>query len=73
MTYILKTKDVLMKETFNSVKKGEVLDSNSKPYEEHFLKEVLQFFENIEEYEKCEIINNYIKNRFNHNVGYKLK
>ena len=73
MRFKVKGKDFIMEETFERINSNKHFNKNLIPYKEKLLIETLKFFEEKEDYEKCEIINNFIKNRFNHEVGYKLK
>lgn len=44
--------------------------NNLKPYPKNILNEVLEYFEKKEEFEKCQFIKDFIKDRFNHNKKY---
>lgn len=73
MRFKVKPANFLMEETLERIKSNKHFDRNLIPYKEKFLIKTLKFFEEKEEFEKCKIIHNFIKIRFNHEVGYKLK
>jgi len=68
---VMKSYEYLMQDTFNRIKGGKITDENFKPYTEEFIKKILQYFENKEEYEKCKTISDFLNIRFNHDLNYK--
>ena len=56
---------------FNRVKSGTPYDRKLKLYSEKYLTKVVKYLEVEEEYEKCYILSEYIKERFNHELNYK--
>ena len=56
---------------FNRVKSGAPYDRKLKLYSEKYLIKVVKKLEEEEEYEKCSILSEYIKERFNHELNYK--
>ena len=56
---------------FNRVKSGTPYDRKLKLYSEKYLTKVVKKLEEEEEYEKCFILSEYIKERFNHELNYK--
>ena len=58
--------DVLMYDTLGRLNQGLYFDSDLKPYRKEFLETVLNFFQERERYEECQIIRDIIKKRFNH-------
>ena len=56
---------------FNRVKSGTPYDRKLKLYSEKYLIKVVKKLEEEEEYEKCSILSEYIKERFNHELNYK--
>ena len=56
---------------FNRVKSGTPYDIKLKLYSEKYLIKVVKKLEEEEEYEKCSILSEYIKERFNHELNYK--
>lgn len=67
---ILHSYDYLMNENFHRIKSGKLYDEKFKPYTKKFINDIIKYFENREEYEKCQILNNYIINYFDHNINY---
>ena len=57
-------------EIFERVSIGLPYDKNLKPYSKVQLELALNHFIEVEEYEKCKIIDDFIKNRFNHEDNY---
>jgi hypothetical protein len=55
----------------NRVKSGTPYDRKLKLYSEKYLTKVVKKLEEEEEYEKCSILSEYIKERFNHELNYK--
>ena len=56
---------------FDRVKSGTPYDRKLKLYSEKYLIKVVKKLEEEEEYEKCSILSEYIKERFNHELNYK--
>jgi hypothetical protein len=67
----LKSYEYLMIETFKRIKENKHYDVNFKPYSKELLKNLLTFFEEREEYEKCKMIHEFIESRYNHELNYK--
>ncbi len=71
MSYLkLKTLNSFMNELYQRISENKPFDNNLKPYKESQIREVLEYFESREDYEKCQIISNFLNNRFNHTVNY---
>jgi hypothetical protein len=51
---------------FNRIKCGIYFDEKLKPYSKNFMIQCLEYFKNEEKYQECAILNDIIKNRFNH-------
>ena len=66
----LTTKDSLMREIFKRIRENKPFDKNLKPYKEDLLKMTLNHFEEKEDYEKCQILSDFINERFNHVKNY---
>jgi len=62
-----------MDEMYDRILQNKPFDSRLKPYSKNNLKQLLSYLEQIEEYEKCQIINIFIKKRFNHKYNFILK
>ena len=67
----LKSYEYLMIETFKRIKENKHYDVNFKPYNKELLNNLLRFFEEREEYEKCQLIHEFIESRYNHELNYK--
>ena len=71
MSYIkLRTLNSFMNEIYQRVSENKPFDYNLKPYKESQIKEVLEYFEIREDYEKCQILSNFLNSRFNHTINY---
>lgn len=57
---------------YNRICKNKPFDKKLKPYSKKDLKKLLTYLEQKEEYEKCQVVNNFIKKRFNHEYNYIL-
>jgi hypothetical protein len=66
----LRTKESLMREVFERISENKPFDKNLKPYKEDLLKKILDHFEEKEDYEKCQVISNFLNKRFNHITNY---
>lgn len=69
----IRTKNSVMNEIYQRILQNKPFDKNLKPYTREKLISTLLYFENIEEYEKCQSISGFIQNRFNHSVNFKIK
>lgn len=68
---VLKSYEYLMQDTLDRIISGKVSDEKFKPYTEIFIRKVMKYFEDKEEYEKCKILSDFINTRFNHDLNYK--
>jgi hypothetical protein len=59
-----------MEETYRRISENKPFDTNLKTYKKSKIKEVLEYFENREDYEKCQVISNFLNKRFNHIENY---
>ena len=66
----IRSNEFIMKETYNRIESNKCFDIKLKPYKKDFLEKVLLYFEEKEEFEKCVVINNFIKQGFNHKLNY---
>jgi hypothetical protein len=66
----LRTLNSFMNEVYDRVSKNKPFDTSLKPYKESLIKEVLCYFEDKEDYEKCQVLSDFINVRFNHIVNY---
>jgi hypothetical protein len=70
MSFKLKTLNSFMYEIYNRLSENKPFDNKLKPYKESKIKEVLEYFEQQEDYEKCKIISDFLNKRFNHIQNY---
>ncbi len=68
----LRSLDYKMNEILSRLNQGKTYGYDLKPYGEKVLKRALKFFEENEEYEKCQLLIKYIENRFNHEKNYLI-
>lgn len=66
----LKTKDSYLKEIYQRISENKPFDKNLKPYKEDLLRETLLYFQEKEDYEKCQVLSDFISQRFNHITNY---
>jgi hypothetical protein len=72
MIKVLKSYDNLINSNFQRISNGKHFDEKFKLYDQKFLNEMIFYYQNREEYEKCQFLLNYIKNRFDHKKNYTL-
>jgi hypothetical protein len=71
MSYLkLKTLNSFMNEFYIRVSENKPFDVNLKPYKESQIRDLLEYFEAKEDYEKCQVISNFLNKRFNHISNY---
>ena len=71
MSYLkLRTLNSFMFEVYERISQNKPFDTSLKPYKESQVKDVLDYFEEREDYEKCQVISNFINERFNHDINY---
>jgi hypothetical protein len=68
----LKSYDFLMKKSYDRIKRGIFFDDNFKPYSIEFFQNILKYLEDCEMYEECNILQIIIKQRFDHDLNYKI-
>jgi len=59
-----------MNEVYQRISENKPFDINLKPYKEEQVREVLEYFEGREDYEKCQVISNFLNKRFNHTTNF---
>ena len=69
--YKLKSYDYLMHSSYQRIIDGKLFDENLKPYSKEFLEKVLNYLEENEMYEDCNLLHKIIKERFDHDLNYK--
>lgn len=67
--YTIKSHDTLMHTTFERISKGIYYDEKLLPFDKTFIEEVIKYFRDIEEYEKCEILLSTIS-ELNHDTNF---
>ncbi len=70
MSIKIKTLEFLFEDTYSRIENGLPYSLNLKSYSPELIKQVLDYFEKKEEFEKCIIINKFLQNRFNHEENY---
>lgn len=55
--------DLSMEEEFNRIKDNKDLSSSNIPYTTQYLDMLIKYFEYLEDYEKCQILLSYKKNK----------
>lgn len=66
MTLNLRTLDSLANEIYERIAQDKPYDKKLKIYSKDEIEFILSYFEKREDYEKCNIIHTFMKNRFNH-------
>lgn len=69
----IKSYHKLAEEVFIRINKNIPYNTQLKPYTKKFILEITKYFEDKEEYEKCHILNLFIKSRFDHESNYESK
>jgi hypothetical protein len=69
--YRLKSYDNLMISSYKKISDGIFINENFEPYKKEFFLEILKYLESQEMYEECEVLNNIINKRFDHELNYK--
>jgi hypothetical protein len=62
----------LMNSTYDRINKGKYYDISFKPYTIDFIEKIMYYFEEREEYEKCKVLLDFSKERFDHEKNYTL-
>ena len=73
MNKVLRSYDNLIIGNWIRIFSGKHFDENFQPYTQDFIKEIIQYFQSREEYEKCQFLKEYISNRFDHEKNYLSK
>ena len=67
---IEKVKSSAYKQDYNRLVQGERLNVLNRPYTTEYIKDLILYFEDLEEYEKCSTLIKVIKKIENHNSNY---
>lgn len=70
---VIKSYDQLLVDSFDRIMGGKHFDSNYQPYTREFLEKMREYFQDREEYEKCQFIKSVIDLRFDHDLGFKTR
>lgn len=62
----------LMNSNYERINLGKCFDVNFKTYEKNFVEKMISYFEEKEEYEKCKVLLDFSKERFDHEKNYAL-
>lgn len=60
-------------DTYNRIKNNIPYDKDFNVYTIKVLNKIINYYESIEEFEKCKVINDFILNRFSHDNNYLSK
>ncbi len=71
-TIVMHSYSYLMNNTYDRIKQGKCYDINFKAYEKKFVEKMISYFEEREEYEKCKVLFDFSKERFDHEKNYAL-
>lgn len=69
----LKTKKIVMSEIYDRIIDNKPFDTKLKPYDKKIIEELLSYYEELEEYEKCNKIHLFMKDRYNHSQNFQIK
>lgn len=72
MIKVLKSYDTLINSNFQRITKGKHYDENFILYDQKFIDEMIFYYQNREEYERCQYLVNYKEKRFDHKKNYLL-
>ena len=61
-----------MNSCFDRVKEGKYYDMSFNPYTMEFIDKIISYFEEKEEYEKCKVLLDFSKERFDHEKNYAI-
>jgi len=62
----------LMNTTFERIESGKIYDISFKPYTKELIASLISYFEEREEYEKCQRLLEFSKSRFDHEKNYTI-
>lgn len=67
----IRSYDFLINNSYDRINEGKHFDEKLKPYTKEFIKDMIQYFELKEEFEKCQTLKRF-NDRFDHEKNYKL-
>lgn len=62
----------LMNSCYERISSGKYYDISFKPYTMEFIGKIISYFEEREEYEKCKVLLDFSKERFDHEKNYTI-
>ena len=71
-TLIMHSYSYLMNNSYERINQGKYYDMNFKAYEKNFIEKMISYFEEREEYEKCKVLFDFSKERFDHEKNYMI-
>ena len=71
-TIVMHSYSYLMNSSYDRINQGKCYDISFKPYTIDFIDKLILYFEEREEYEKCKILFDFSKERFDHEKNYSL-
>jgi hypothetical protein len=66
------SENYLINECYDRIILGKPFNKKFKPYTKEFMKKVLLYFEEKEEFEKCKTLIDFMNIKYNHDIGYTL-
>lgn len=67
---VLKSYSYLIESSYERIAAGKSYDVSFNQYEKDFICKMVKYFEEIEEYEKCQFLTEFIYDRFDHDKNY---
>jgi hypothetical protein len=71
-TIVMHSYSYLMNSSYDRINQGKFYDISFKPYTVDFIDKLIVYFEEREEYEKCKVLLDFSKERFDHEKNYVL-
>lgn len=71
-TIVIHSYSYLMNSSYDRINQGKCYDISFKPYTIDFIDNLISYFEEIEEYEKCKVLLDFSKERFDHEKNYAI-
>jgi hypothetical protein len=71
-TIVMHSYSYLMNSSYDRINQGKFYDMSFKPYTMDFIDKLIFYFEEREEYEKCKMLLDFSKERFDHEKNYVL-
>ena len=71
-TIVMHSYSYLMNSSYERINNGKYYDASFKAYEKSLVEKMISYFEEREEYEKCKVLLDFLKERFDHEKNYVL-